>query len=502
MTLGILGIGTVVGNIIEKTLGYPSVPLAYLATIIVSSLFLSRWPVMVLASGSALAWWFFYLPHKFSLRISRYDDALMLLLFFVAAVVSGHLASRLRKRERCGVEGERTARMLNKFIISLNENRTGEGVCLDKAVAEIQKIFGTPAVLLQPSADGGRLESQAGGKLHLDEAGWSSARRAWEERRWQTADMNTAITCVPLVSGGHAWGVLAIEMPPDAWPALQRELMESVARLLAQAIESETIARQAREAQLVMDSQKMQRALVDNFSHELHTPLSVLSAAVQHLQRSALPNNDRAILQEAAVALRRLNLVVGEMVNLAQLDRGLLRPALEWCDTADFLREWMEGRAELIGHRPVKVSLPQKPLYVRLDTRLMNTALDNILQNALQHAPPGTAIELEAATDGARVNIRISDSGPGVSPAEAERIFDRFYRGTGESPGGLGLGLAVARQFVELMAGVVGVMSRPNGGASFTISLPCATELPLTGDAVMTAQRTGKTDPGQDGAMT
>lgn len=114
---------TVLGGVVERALGYPSVPLVYLWALTVASLFLGRWPVILLAVCSALAWWFFYMPAQFSLKITRPEDELMLALFLVVALVSGHLTSRLRARERAGIEGEKQARALYELLRSLSESR-------------------------------------------------------------------------------------------------------------------------------------------------------------------------------------------------------------------------------------------------------------------------------------------------------------------------------------------------------------------------------------------
>jgi two-component system, OmpR family, sensor histidine kinase KdpD len=124
--------------------------------------------------------------------------------------------------------------------------------------------------------------------------------------------------------------------------------------------------------------------------------------------------------------------------------------------------------------------MPGAPVYIRADTYFLNTTLDNILDNAIRHAPAGTAVEVSASERAGQLLIQIADRGPGIPAGEEERLFERFYRGSGERPGGLGLGLAIARQFVELMGGSVSAERRSGGGASFTVALPCTTELPLS----------------------
>lgn len=483
VTVAILAGVTLTGASLERILGYQCVPLIYLLSIVVSPLFLSRWPVMALALGGALTWWFFYLPKQFSLRIHRAEDGMMLGVFLVTAIVSGHLTSRLRARERGGVEGERTARTLYDLLRGLNESRDLDGGGLAKAISKVEQVFQARVVLLRPGGDDASLAPQFAPAFALSGADAQAAQWAWQHRQW--AGRNTAnfghveSAFVPLLSSDRVWGVLAVRTAQgESWNALQHELMESVARLLADMLQREETARQVRSAQLILESQKMQRALVDNFSHELQTPLSVLSSALQHLrqQEDSAPNPD--VMREASIAASRLSFVVSEMVDLAQVDGGMLRPTLEWADVADFLQEWLETRRDSAPPSRVRLQLPDEPAYIRLDDRLLTTCLSNVLDNALRHAPEGTLVEVRALADGGQVKIRISDSGPGIGKGAESHIFERFYRGHGESPGGLGLGLAVAKEFIELMGGTISAGERPGGGACFTLTLPCAMQLP------------------------
>jgi two-component system sensor histidine kinase KdpD len=256
--------------------------------------------------------------------------------------------------------------------------------------------------------------------------------------------------------------------------------MESMTALVAQMMEREENAEQARLANIAVESQKMQRALLDNFQHEMHTPISVLSSALQHLHhdRQITPES-RMILQEATIAVERLNLVVKDMTDLAQIECGTLSPSLEWCDTADFLQEWLDAKEFVLAENRIRLILPEKPVYIRIDTRLLNTALDNLFHNALRHAPAGSPVEIGAVAEGDRLRIEVADNGPGIQAEHRERIFERFFRGPEELPGGMGLGLPVARQFTELMGGSLTVASEPGKGAIFTMTFPCATQLSL-----------------------
>ena len=480
--LAILGSVTAVGTVAESVLGYQSVPLIYLGVLIVASLFLSRGPVMLLGVGSALAWNFFYAPPRFTLIIESTADALMFVLFFVVALVSGQLTARLRMRERAGIEGERRAQALYTVSRELAESREFE-TGLHRALAEIERVFHARSCLLRPDPSGDSLVQHPIGDLELSDKEKAVATWAWLNRRWAGRQTDTLpyaeATYVPLLVGEKAWGVLAIQLPAaETLNPLQRDLMESFAALLATMLEKEDAVRRAQEARISMESQKMQRALLDNFSHEMKTPLSVLAGALQRLGRQAQSPADQNLIGEASNAVSRLGFVVGQMVDLTQLDGGLIQPTWEWCETADFIREWANAKPQGEGRPPLNLSLPEKPVYIRVDTYLLNTALDNVLNNAVRHAPARTAVDISAIVKNKRVLIQVEDRGVGIREGEFEKIFERFYRGAGEPSGGLGLGLAITRQFTELLGGTIAAAPRPGGGATFTIALPCTADLP------------------------
>lgn len=480
----ILSVVTLLGSGIAHTLGYAAVPLIYLLTVVLASLFLSRWPIMALAIGSAMAWWYFYMPARFSLSITHSVDALILALFAAVALLSGHLTSRLRARERESVAGERRAHVLYDLLRSLTGSHEMGGPGLAQAVSKIERVFHTRATLLRPTADGQALDWLPIGQLVGTDDERLVAEQAWRQRRW--AGRHTLVspqaqaTYLPLLAGGQAWGAMAIQIhSADARDVLQRELLESIASLVAAMLERAQALQLAEDARVAMASQKMQRALLDNFSHEIKTPVSVLAGTVQSLLgRSPAAENGAELLAAATDAVARLDRVVRHLVDMAQLERGLLQPALEWCEASDLVEEWVEcKRAGMGGHRLV-VQLPPESVYVRVDTTLLNTTLDNLLDNALRVSPPQAEIELAVRMADRQVSISMLDHGPGIPAGDVEKLFGRFQRGSGVRSGGLGLGLAIARQFVELMGGSVTAVSPPAGGACFTVTLPGQRDLP------------------------
>jgi two-component system sensor histidine kinase KdpD len=126
---------------------------------------------------------------------------------------------------------------------------------------------------------------------------------------------------------------------------------------------------------------------------------------------------------------------------------------------------------ELAAH-PVKLELPKEPVLARFDFYLVQHALANLLVNAAIHTPPGTAIEVRAETTDECLLVTVADRGPGIPKEILPRIFEKFVRAPNAPTGGSGLGLTIAKGFIEAQGGTIAAANRPGGGAQFTLRLP------------------------------
>ncbi|HMJ04889.1 MAG TPA: ATP-binding protein, partial [Chthoniobacterales bacterium] len=144
----------------------------------------------------------------------------------------------------------------------------------------------------------------------------------------------------------------------------------------------------------------------------------------------------------------------------------------EWCDVRELLRSAIESERESIDGRDVQLDVPEPTPLVLIDHLLMEQAIAKLLANAGSHTPSKLPIEIDGECKNGQLVISVSDRGPGFPGELSERVFEKFYRGDGRKAGGLGLGLAIARGFVEAHGGKLTAENRDGGGARFTMSLP------------------------------
>jgi two-component system sensor histidine kinase KdpD len=452
--------------------GYWAVALFYLLAVVLAATRLRRWPTLFLAGLSALLWDFLFIPPRFTFYITHFHDFMMFGAYFLIAIVIGHLATKLREREEAERRREERATALYRLTRALAASRDLDEA-LPKALKLIRDFFHADAALW--------LRDESGLSLHraslFNPSSKDESVAVWAFQRKQPAGRSTDTLPdaeslhVPLITGDRAEGVLTVGL--GNLPTLeQRELLDAFAAQLALFVNKERALEESRAAQISLQSEKLQKTLFDSVSHELKTPLAAMTAALQQ------PQPDCGELQQAA---RRLTRTVDHLLDATRLESGLLQPVREWCDPAEIVREAIASSG--LREDAVRINIENDLPAISVDARLIQQALNALLSNAAAHGGGDKPIEVSAARDGTVLVISVADRGPGLAPGEENKVFEKFYRGPRTRPGGLGLGLSIARQLVEAHGGELVVRNREGGGARFCIRLPVGEPMRLPSEA-------------------
>jgi two-component system sensor histidine kinase KdpD len=228
--------------------------------------------------------------------------------------------------------------------------------------------------------------------------------------------------------------------------------------------------------QLRYEREQLRNALLSAVSHDFRTPLAAIAGAGSTLADSGneMSPETRQELAESIVAeTDRLNRLVSNLLDMTRLEAGSLQLNREWHPAGDLVGAVVRRLAHVLeGHRLVIELPPDLPL-IYLDELLFHQVLVNLLENAARYTPSGSEIMLTAGHGQGGVWLEIADNGPGFPQSDAERLFEKFYRGIHERVrSGTGLGLAICRGIVELHGGTIWAANRPEGGAVFHIDLP------------------------------
>ena len=468
VALGVAAGVTAFSLLIFDYTGYWAIALFYLFAVVLVGMRLRRWPTFVLAALSALLWNFLFIPPRFTFYISKFEDFMMFGAYFIIAVVIGHLATQLHEREQAERRREERATALYRLTRALAASRDLDEA-LPKVLQLIKDFFKADAAVWLPDENG--LAQHPASTFVPSKKDESVA--VWAFQKKQAAGTSTDTLpdaeClhVPLVTGDQAEGVLSVRL--NTLPTLeQRELLDAFAAQLALFLNKERALEESRAAQISKQSQKLQKALFDSVSHELKTPLAAMTAGLQQ------PHPDCAELQKAA---RRLTRTVDNLLDATRLESGLLQLVQEWCDPDELVREAVAASG--LKEDDVQISIAKNLPAVSVDSGLIQQALDALLSNAMIYGRSNHPIEVSAARDGSTLVISVADRGAGLAPGEETKVFQKFYRGPRTRPGGLGLGLAIARQLVEAHGGQIVAQNREGGGAVFSIRLPIREEMRL-----------------------
>ncbi|MBS1860486.1 MAG: HAMP domain-containing protein [Actinobacteria bacterium] len=218
------------------------------------------------------------------------------------------------------------------------------------------------------------------------------------------------------------------------------------------------------------DAFARQRSFVSDASHELRSPLTTIRGQIEVLAREEEPGAEDVRRVEAVTLaeLGRVERLVEELLALARLDEGV-GPARRELDVAPYLRDVVRAAP---GGAAVGALARGR---IDADPEMVARAIRNLIENARRHAGPEGTVTVSSATVGGSLRIAVDDDGPGIAPAERERVFDRFHRSDAardRAAGGAGLGLAIARTIVEAHGGAIRAEDSPLGGARVSFDLP------------------------------
>jgi two-component system sensor histidine kinase KdpD len=284
----------------------------------------------------------------------------------------------------------------------------------------------------------------------------------------------------PLREGGRRLGtvVVSADSSERSLYRLQERVVPALEALLSAALEREALQGGVVETAALRQADVVKTALLRAVSHDLRSPLTAISAAAEAI---ALPGVSMQEREELAAAIlgetRRLSRLVDNLLDLSKLEAGAAEPRREWLSVEEALGAALED----LSSQPeeFQLSIDRDLPLVRADSTQLERAFVNVLENARRHSG-GHAVSVRARAvrtmtgEGDRLIVRVVDRGPGIPPAQLERVFEPFYR-AGTARGGhrgSGLGLAIARGFVEANGGTLHLESLPGQGATFVFELP------------------------------
>jgi two-component system sensor histidine kinase KdpD len=480
---------TALGAVLLAKLELVNIAMVYLLAVVLVAMRYGRGPAVLASVLSVAAFDFFFVPPLLTFAVSDVQYLLTFAIMLAVALIISNLTASVRLQANVAGHRERRTALLYAMSRELAGTR-GQEAMARVAVRHVAEVFDSQVVVLLPGAEGcvrhPRGESVAG-SLH----GADLAIAQWVMDHAEPAGLGThtlpgaETLYVPLLGGEaagegvrRALGVLAV-LPANPRRVLlpeQFHLLETFAAQIALALERAQLAEQAQRASIDAETEGLRNALLASISHDLRTPLAVISGASSSLAERGdrMDSAERAALARSIFEQsQQMSQLIANVLEMTRLEAGSIALERDWHALGEIAGSVLRRlRAPLEGH-PLELGLPADLPLVRVDATLIEQVFANLIENAARYTPAGTTIGLSAQRRDGELLVSVEDSGPGLPPGDPEMLFAKFHRGSAEGAiTGVGLGLAICRAIVRLHGGRIWGERRAQGGAAFRFTLP------------------------------
>ncbi|MBI1174026.1 MAG: DUF4118 domain-containing protein [Sideroxydans sp.] len=462
--------------------------MVYLLGVVVVAARYGRGPSVFSSFLGVVFFDFFFVPPRFSFAVADSQYLITFAVMLLVALVISSMTVSIKHQAKIASHRERRIASLYAMSRELSVTR-GEENIMRVAIKHVTDVFESQAVVLLPN-ETGRIVYPRGDGVAQSCHGSDLSVAQWVYDHGQMAGLGTDtlpggdMVYLPLKASSGMIGVLALLPLNPARIALpeQQRLLETFVSQIALALEGVKQAVETQHAQLKIESEQLRNTLLSAISHDLRTPLAAIVGASSSLlwDNNRLDNQARLELSQSIYdeAVRMTGLA-NNLLDMARLEAGAVVLNRQWQPLEEVVGGALAGMSARMKNHPVTVILPRDLPLVKIDSQLIERVFVNLLENIVKYTPPGTAVEISAATDLNEMVVTVSDHGHGIPAGEEQRIFEKFHRIANEgSQGGAGLGLTICRAIVEAHDGRMWADNLPTGGAAFHFTLPL-TEPPL-----------------------
>lgn len=424
---------------------------------------------LALSVAATLCFNYFFLPPVGTFTIGDSQNWVALFAFFFAAVVASNLAGRARRQTS---EANRRRSDVERLYIFSQQLLVADNVLeLLKTVPRyLVETFGAGhAAIYVPVRDQTYRSDAERSEVPAELLREAAARGEL------LIDSERRLAVAPLRMGVRTVGALGV-----TGDLLSRETLEAIGSMIATAIERARAVEDLTHTQASQESDRLRSAVLDSVTHEFRTPLTAIKASVSTLRSGANLTDDEkkdllAVIDEES---DRLNRLVGEAVEMAQLDAREVKLELGPHQIREAIDEALEDSHQVLSGHPVEVRLPEHLPPALMDVSWIKKVLQHLLENAAKYSPARSPIFVTSEARNHRLITSVADQGAGIDDLERSMIFDKFYRGQSQRyrVQGTGMGLAIVKAIVEAHGGRIEVTSQLGHGSVFSFGLPLATD--------------------------
>lgn len=491
-SLAIVAIMTVLGFVVIGREDVTNIVIVFLFAIAAVSIRFGHHAALAAAIGSALSVNYFFLPPYGSLALASGREIGTFAGMFITAVFLSSLQERLRRQARAARQSERRTESLYVLARELVDAPSIDVLC-SRGAEQIEIAANAAVSIMLRDPSGFSRAFRAGGAAPLNVEDLSVA--TWAATHLEPAGAGTrnhpnCTACyVPLISGRGCVGVMSLRARAGeevaASSARPSSLVSSMARQVALALDRALLAEEKQQAVLEAETERIRSAVLSSVSHDLRTPLAVITSASSAL----LEHGDRIPSAARAEMCRmihdegkRLNDLLKSLLDVTRLQGGNLKVNREWESLEEVIGSVLRRVEEQTIDRQVRTNIPSDLPLLQIDATLVEQVLLNLIDNAFKHSFSEQSVDIDVTVKDEAVLVSVIDHGQGVRADELDHIFDKFYRNEKVASGGLGLGLTIARGIVQAHGGRIWAAHTPGGGLTVHFTLPLIGSPPrLTG---------------------
>jgi two-component system sensor histidine kinase KdpD len=442
-----------------------TVALTFLVLVLLASAFWGFRIALVISIAATALFNFFFLPPVGTFTIADPQNWVALFTFLITAIVASNLAERARRQAE--LAQQRRLEVERLYSLSQQLLATDDTLQLFNSLpAKIVEIFGASGAALQVS---GRDTVYLSRPDFAFEAGLLEATNTRGEPS-QVGD----VSYVPLRIGVKPAGAMAI-----AGVQLSRGSMDAVGSLVGMAAERTRAIEELANNRAAQENEKLRVALLDSVTHEFRTPLTSIKASVTGLLEENIldPAERHDLLTVIDEETDRLNRLVGEAAEMAQLDAQMVRLERSPHAVKDVIDAAIESARIPLKSHTVQVDVPDAVGKSAFDFGRIREVLTHLLENAAKYSPLSRPIRVSAERTPIEIIINVADQGTGIDPTEQSLIFEKFYRGREQRvmAHGTGMGLAISDVIVKAHGGRISLVSQIGAGSVFSVHLPVDT---------------------------
>ncbi|MCX4670569.1 sensor histidine kinase KdpD [Streptomyces sp. NBC_01381] len=436
---------------IDADLGLANDMLLFLTLTVAAALLGGMLPALASAAFGSLLLNYYFTPPLHLWTISDSKNIVAIIVFVGVAISVASVVDLAARRTHQAARLRAESEILSFLAGSVLRGETS----LDALLERVRETFGMESVAL--------LERES------DVAPWTCAGSVGPQPLGRPEDAD-----VDMPVGDH----MALALSGRVLPAEDRRVLAAFAAQAAVVLDRQRLQSEADQARTLAEGNRIRTALLAAVSHDLRTPLAGIKAAVTSLRSDDVSwsEEDQAELLEGIEdGADRLDHLVGNLLDMSRLQTGTVTPLIREIDLDEVVPMALGGVPDGSADLDIPETLPM----VAVDKGLLERAVANIVENAVKYSPDAEPVLVSASALGDRVEVRVVDRGPGVPDAAKDRIFEPFQR-YGDAPrgAGVGLGLAVARGFVEAMSGTLEAEDTPGGGLTMVLTLRAAAGRP------------------------